>query len=135
MERIHIFTSEQLNTPKEKKVLIASVFAKQSSTGKSISDLLNSIRQSLDDDSLVEKVYAIVSKTLGSSLEQGLKVKFDYDIAQNSLQFYESDLISKIEKLNIPNKVSEVKYKSDLTNITPTIPNTIKSDGNLFKAV
>lgn len=135
MERVHIFTSEQLNAPKEKKVLIASVFAKQSSSGKSISDLLNSILDSLNDDSLIEKLYSIVSNTLGSSLEQGLKIKFDYDMAKNSLRFYNCELISKIEKINIPNKVSEVKYKSDLTNIIPTIPDTIKSDGNLFKAI
>tara|TARA_R110002111_G_scaffold62650_1_gene103671 strand:+ start:545 stop:1522 length:978 start_codon:yes stop_codon:yes gene_type:complete len=135
MERVHIFTSEQLNAPKEKKVLIASVFAKQSSSGKSISDLLNSILNSLNDDSLIEKLYSIVSKTLGSSLEQGLKIKFDYDIAKNSLRFYDCELISKIEKINIPNNVSEVKYKSDLTNVNPINPNEIKSDGLLFKGL
>jgi hypothetical protein len=54
---------------------------------------------------------------------------------KNSVRFYDCELISKIEEINIPNNVSEVKYKSDLTNIIPTIPNTIKSDGNLFKAV
>ncbi|GAL66334.1 PD-(D/E)XK motif protein [Jejuia pallidilutea] len=135
MERIHIFTSEQLNAPKEKKVLIASVFAKQSSNGRSISDLLNSILVSLNEDSLIEKLYSIVSNTLGSSLEQGLKIKFDYDIAKNSLRFYDSELISKIEKINIPNNVSEVKYKSDLTNIKPIDPIIIKSNELLFKSL
>lgn len=119
MERIHIFTSEQLNAPKEKKVLIASLFARQSSTGKSISDLLNSIHQSLSDDSLIDKLYSIVTNTLGNSLEQGLKIKFDYDLAKESLLFYDCEQISKIEKVNIPTKVSEVKFKSDLSEIKP----------------
>lgn len=132
MERIHFFTSEQLNTPKEKKVLIASVFAQQSSNGKNIADLLNSILVLLNDDSLIEKLYSIVSKTLGSSLEQGLKIKFDYNIAKNSLLFYDCDLISKIEKIYIPNNVSEVKYKSDLTSIKPIDPMKIGSDSLLF---
>lgn len=135
MERIHIFTSDQLNAPKEKRVLIASVFMKQSSNGKTIADLLNSILDSLNDDSLIEKLYTIVSKTLGSSLEQGLKIKFDYDIAKNSLQFYERELISKIEKINIPNNVTDVKYKSDLTYVVPVNPNKFSLDGTLFNSI
>ncbi len=135
MERIHIFTSEQLNPPKEKKVLIASVFAKQFSNGKSISDLIISIHESLSEDSLIEKLYSIVSKTLGSSLEQGLKIKFDYDIAKNSLQFYDCGLISKIERINIPNNVSEVKYKSDLTDIKPFNITKYESDELLFRSL
>jgi hypothetical protein len=135
MERIHIFTSEQLNPPKEKKVLIASVFAKQFSNGKSISDLINLIHESLSDDSLIEKLYSIVSKTLGSSLEQGLKIKFDYDIAKNSLQFYDCAMISKIERINIPNNVSEVKYKSDLTDIIPFNISKYESDELLFRSL
>lgn len=135
MERIHIFTSEQLNAPKEKKVLVASVFAKQSSKGKSISDLLNSIIVSLKDDLLIEKLYSIISKTLGSSLEQGFKIKFDYDVAINSLRFYDCETISKIEKINIPNHISEVKYKSDLTNITPVDPKKIENGKLLFRSL
>lgn len=133
MERVHIFTSAQLNAPKDKKVLIASVFAKHSSNGKSIFDLLNSIIDLINNESLIDKLYSIVSKTLGSSLEQGLKIKFDYDIALNSLRFYDCKLIDKIEVINIPNNVTEVKYKSDLTNIEHINPRTIKSDLLLFK--
>lgn len=118
MERIHFFASEQLEAQVGKKLLIASVFTKQSTKGKSISDLISSIKKSLNENSLIEKVYSIVSKTLGNSLEQGLKIKFDYNIAENSLQFYDCESISKIEKINIPNNVYDVKYKSDLTNIS-----------------
>lgn len=135
MERIHFFTSEQLSAPKEKKVLIASVFAKQSFNGVSISELLNSIVNSLNEDTTIEKLYSIVSKTLGSTLEQGLKIKFDYDIAKNSLRFYDSKLISKIEKIYIPNNVTEVKYKSDLTNIESFDPMKIESDMLLFRSL
>jgi hypothetical protein len=135
MKRDHIFTSTQLNAPKEKKVIIASVFAKQSSKGKNISDLLNSILNSLSDNSLKEKLYSIISMTLGSSLEQGLKIKFDYEIAINSLRFYDSELISKIEKINIPSTVSEVKYKSDLTHIEPVNPMGIGNDSFLFNSL
>lgn len=135
LERIHYFTAEQLDAQTGKTLLIASVFTKQSSKGKSISDLIDSIKKSLDGDSLLEKLYSIVSKTLGSSLEQGLEIKFDYEIAKSSLQFYDSETISRIEKVNIPDKVSEVKYKSDLTNISAVEPNKFGGDTLLFSAI
>lgn len=131
MERIHYFTSEQLDIGNE-NLLIASVFTKQTSKGKNITDLMDSIKNSLKDDSLIEKLYSIVSKTLGSSLEQGLKIKFDYEIAKSSLRFYDSKTISKIEKVNIPDKVSEVKYRSDLTDIEPIDIHKIRPNGILF---
>ena len=135
MERIHFFTSGQLNVPKDKKVLIASVFSKESSEGKSISDLLISILNSVFDNSLKGKLYFIVSQTLGNSLEQGLRIKFDYEIAINSLRFYDSESISKIPIINIPKNVSEVKYRSDLTNVESVNPMDIRGNSLLFNSL
>lgn len=117
-ERIHIFSSEQLNPPLGSEVLIASVFIRQSSTGKDIGQLLDCISAKIQYDvQLIEKLNRIVCGTLGNTLEQSIKLKFDYKIAQDSLQFYRCEDISKIEKINIPNEVSEVKYKSDMSKI------------------
>ena len=135
LERIHIFSSEQLNPPEDKKVLIASIFARQSSNGKNIADLLDSIKQSVSNEKLIEKLFSLVSKTLGSSLEQGLVIKFDFELARNSLRFYDCKFISKIEKVYIPSKVTELKYKSDLTNIEYIIPSEIENNGLLFNAI
>lgn len=134
LERVHFFTSEQLDV-EDGKLLIASVYTKQTTKGKNIADLMDSIKNSLNEDTLIEKLYSIVSKTLGSSLEQGLKIKFDYEIAKSSLRYYDSKTISKIENVNIPDKVSDVKYKSDLTNVTPVDIYKIKCDGILFKGL
>jgi len=135
LDRVHIFASEQLSPPEDKQVLIASIFTKQITNGKSILDLLQSIQAKISETILIEKLFSIVSKTLGSTIEQSIKIKYDYDLAVNSLRFYRHQDISKIERLNIPERVSEVKYKSNLTDVSSINPNSIKGDGSLFEAI
>lgn len=135
LERIHTFASEQLNPPKEKQVLIASLFVKQSTHGQSIAHLTNSIQQKVADNDLTEKLFTIISKTLGNTVEQSIKIKFDFDLAKNSLRFYRHQDIHKIEKVYIPNKVSEVRYKSDLTELKSIQPDKLKIGGQLYDAI
>ena len=134
-ERIHFFSSEQLNPPVGTNVLIASIFVRQNNRGLSIQQLIDSITIKIQNDiSLTEKLNNIVCRTLGNSLEQSIKIKFDYNIAKDSLQFFNYRDISKIEEVHIPREVSDVKYKSDLTSITPVNVVNINS-GNLFKGL
>lgn len=136
LERVHFFISEQLNPPSDKHVLIASLFTKQTSKGKSISDLIELLIERANDKKVLEKLYLIVGKTLGNTVEQGIKIKFDYELAENSIRYYNVQDISKIEKVNIPYQVTEVKYKSDLTNINAVNPKTeFSSDGELFNSL
>lgn len=135
LERIHIFSSEQLNPSNDNQVIIASLFTKQKSTGLSINDLIKSISSNIDSDQHKDKIYQLVSKTLGNSIEQSIKIKFDYDFAVNSLRFYRHQDISKIEKISIPDKVSEVKYRSDLSGINSIIPNELSFGNGLFDNV
>lgn len=133
-ERKHIFSAEQLNPPSDTQVLIASVFLKQHNSGNNIQYLIDRISEKIDYDfDTVEKLNIIVFRTLGSSLEYSIGVKFDYDIAQQSLRFYRHQDIDKIEVFNIPNNVTEVKYKSDLSHIKPVLPNLIYEKNILFK--
>ncbi|GAB1404923.1 hypothetical protein MASR1M74_21020 [Lentimicrobium sp.] len=135
-ERRHIFSAEQLNPPSDTQVLIASVFLKQHNSGNSIQYLIDRISEKIDYDfETVEKLNTIVFRTLGSSLEHSIGVKFDYDIAQQSLRFYRHQDIDKIEEVHIPNNVSEVKYKSDLTSIKPIELNKLKERKGLFNAI
>jgi len=135
LERKHIFTSDQLNSPKGKEILIASIFARQSANGKNIADLMDSIKSKVDNVILLDKLSSIVGATLGNALEQGLRVKFDYDLAKDSINYYQSSKISKIEEIHIPSKVSELKYKSDLTKVETVIPHKISLIDRLFSGV
>ena len=135
-ERIHFFSSEQLNPPVGSNVLIASIFIRQNNTGQNIQQLVDSITIKIkNDNNLTDKLNNIVCRTLGNSLEQSIKIKFDYNIAKDSLLFYNYQDISKIEEINIPNEVSEVKYKSDMSSIIPINLNSYKKPGNLFKSL
>lgn len=135
-ERKHVFTSEQLNPPIDTQVLIASIFTKQVNSGKSIQDLVDSIINKINNDIyLTDKLNSLVCKTLGNSLEYSLSVKFDYEIAKQSLQFYKHQDITKIEKVNIPDNISEVHYKSDLTNIKAIDISTLYEESILYSAI
>ncbi|PKL85434.1 MAG: hypothetical protein CVV22_07695 [Ignavibacteriae bacterium HGW-Ignavibacteriae-1] len=135
LERVHIFTSEQLNPPNDKQVMIASIFTKQTSNGRSITDLMESIQMKLLDKTLMDKLYSVVAKTLGNTVEQSIRIKYDYGLANSSLRFYRHQDISKIEKLYIPDRVSEVKYKSDLTSTNSVNLETLNDKQKLFKAL
>jgi Putative PD-(D/E)XK family member, (DUF4420) len=132
-ERIHTFSSEQLNPPTDTQVLIASIFIRQHSSGQSIQQLVESITNKIEHDiELTDKLNNIIFKTLGNSLEQSIKIKFDYNIARESLRFYRHQDIIKIEEIHIPNEVTEVRYKSDLTEIKPINLNELNNKEELF---
>lgn len=135
-ERIHTFSSEQLNPPTGTQVLIASVFVRQNNSGRNIQQLIESIAEKVQDDfELTDKLTNIVCRTLGNSLEQSIKIKFDYQIAKDSLQIYDQKDIKKIEDLYIPTDVTEVRYKSDLSTINKIDLNNISNKQILFNAL
>lgn len=135
-ERQHMFSSEQLNPPAGTQVLVASIFVRQNNAGQNIQQLVDSITSKVRYDiSLTEKLNNIVCKTLGNSLEQSIKIKFDYNIAKDSLQFYRHQDISKIEEVHIPDTVSEVRYKSDLTELNAVKPENFLTPKNLFSSI
>ena len=136
-ERSHIFSSEQLNPPVGTQVLIASLFVRQQNKGISLQQLINNISEKISDDyALLDKLNSIVCATLGNTLDHGLAMCFDYEIAKQSLQFYRHQDIDKIEQVNIPDNVSEVCFRSDLSSLKATeLINIVKIDSNLYSAL
>ena len=116
--------------------MVASIFIRQHNNGQSIQQLVQSITNKIKDDiELTEKLNNIIFRTLGNSLEQSIKIKFDYNIAKDSLRFFSQQDISKIEEVHIPDKVSEVRFKSDLTDLTPIDVRAMKRAGELFRGI
>jgi hypothetical protein len=135
-ERKHIFSSEQLNPPSDTQVLIASIFLKQHISGDNIQQLIERISKKINYDfEIVDKLNIIVFKTLGSSLEYSFNMKFDHEIARQSLRFYKHQDISKIDKINIPRDVYEVKFKCDLTNVKEINLKKLSKKNNLFQSL
>jgi hypothetical protein len=135
-ERQHTFSSEQLNPPTGTHLLIASIFVRQNNRGQNILQLVESITTKIQNDiTLIDKLNSNVCKTLGNSLEQSIRIKFDYQIAKDSLQFYKYQDIKKIEQTLIPSEVSDVHYKSDLSQINPINLDNLISCGRLFSSI
>lgn len=118
--RIHHFSSAQLNPIKNTKIIIASILVKTSVAGLSIVDLVKKINGKLDDfPKQKEKLHLLVYSTLGTDVEKVNEIKFDYELAKESLRFYKSEDIPKIEPTNIPKEVSNIRFTSNLMNSIP----------------
>ncbi|WP_158847113.1 PD-(D/E)XK motif protein [Algibacter sp. L1A34] len=115
--RTHHFTIGQLKSINNTEIFIASILMKTNTGGLSISDLLNNINNKLTDfQKQKEKLHLLVYATLGMDIDKVSLVKFDYELAKGSLQFYNSKEIPKIESELIPKEVSNVKFTSNLIN-------------------
>lgn len=118
--RIHHFSSRQLNPTNDTEIIIASVLVISNVAGYSINDLLSSINKKLNNfPKQKEKLHLLVYSTLGVDIERVNQIKFDLEFAKNSLHFYQSTNIPKIQDTNIPKEVSNLKFVSDLVNSTP----------------
>jgi hypothetical protein len=133
--RIHNFSLDQLHSPTDTRTVIASVFVRQASIGKSIATLSDEISERIADIELTEKLQLQIALTLGKTISDSMKLKFDYEFAKDSLRFYRAEDIPKIAIENIPKFVSDVRFKSDLTNINSINPNDIAGNGGLFVSI
>lgn len=134
--RIHTFSLDQLNSPTDTRTIIASVFVKQASAGKSISELQNEISVRLSAEvELLEKLQLQIALTLGKSISDSMRMKFDFQLAKDSLRFYRAEDIPKILLDNVPSLVTDVRFKSDLTDINTVIPTQLLNCGNLFSNI
>ena len=134
--RIHNFSLEQLYSPTDTVTIIASVFVKPASTGKSIADLANEIADRLSSRiELIEKIQFQIALTLGKAISDSTKLTFDFQFAKDSLRFYKAEDIPKISVNNVPSLVTDVRFKSDLTDINSIAPNEISGTRGLFASV
>ena len=115
--RIHHFNSRQLNPISGTEIIIASLLVISNVVGFNIKDLLKKINKKLNKyPKQKEKLHLLVYSSLGIDIDKINQTKFDYESAKESLKFYNSLEIPKIEIQNIPNAVNNVKFTSNLDN-------------------
>jgi hypothetical protein len=135
-QRVHNFSIEQLNSPKNTSTVIVSVIVKKSSNGKSISSLQKEIRNRIIDEmDLVEKLKLQIALTLGKSINEALKYKFDFHYAKDSIRFYNAKDIPQVLVSNIPPYVYDVRFSSDLSNIKTIEIKDYKGSTSLFNSI
>lgn len=134
--RIHNFSVDQLHSPSGTSTLIASVLVRQTSTGRSIDELATQISIHLSNDiQLIEKLQMQIALTLGKSIHNSLNLRFDYELAKDSLRFYRAEDIPRIAIEIIPPFVSDVRFKSDISAIEPFNVNHLTDSGSLFASI
>lgn len=115
--RTHHFSSAQLKSLKDTEIIIASILVNINVAGLSIFDLLKKINAKLDDyPKQKEKLHLLVYSTLGTDIEKVNEMKFNYELAKESMRFFNSKDVPKIETKNIPKEVSDVRFTSNLIN-------------------
>jgi len=130
--RVHNFSIEQLNPNKNSTLIVASVFAVTTGMGKSVFDLIKLINQRLKSIDLTSRINEILIETLGKDVEKAPEVFFDYQLAVDSLSFFEGGAIPTITG-PIKNEISNIYFDSDLSEVAPI--KKIKKQSLLFRSL
>lgn len=116
--RRHSFTYDQCNETGS-EVIAASIITDKMSTGTKLSDLIADIESKLGGNTeLLVKLYETVALTLGSQVSERDGFGFDLEMARRSARFFRVDEIPAIRG-PLPPGVTDVSFRSDLSNSTP----------------
>jgi len=123
-QRTHFFSLEQCNPPHGTIGILISLFVETIGGGLSLLELIERLeRQLANDVDLILKLQETVADGLGASVNTALSMRFDEYLARTSLQVYELNSIPKIQGI-IPNEVSQVRFRSDISRTPPVEINT-----------
>lgn len=133
--RVHHFSLEQLTPPASTRLIIASVFVEPVGGGLSLRRLSDEIRAMLAvDPALLTQFDSIFYATLGASWSDAMEECFDLELASESLEFFETADIPKIDG-PIPHTVTDIRFTSDVSAALPLSSDALISAGGLFAAV
>lgn len=119
-ERIHHFSLDQLNPSPNSRLLIASVVVRESGNGTgglSVRNLYDRICSRVSAENTRLQLYSVIAETIGNDLAKIGNTFFDYVEASDTLAFYNAESVPHIDKDNIPQFVSEVKFNSNLSHL------------------
>ena len=133
--RCHNFSLEQLRPPLGTTILVASLFVERAAGGDTVFDLVERLRlRVLEYHNSLCDVDQVVGATLGSGWRQASEFRFDSELAEDTLRFFEAAVIPCIN-LRPPPEVTEVHFKSDLSR-TPAADLAVRAlEGGLFRAI
>ena len=113
--REHFFSIEQLHNQSTEQTLILSICLKESDTGESIFDLLKLTKSKLREKKNIKKLETKIFKKAGKEIQD--TKRFNMKIAKSTLCVLRGKDIPSLNPINTPLGVSEIKFKSDCSNI------------------
>jgi hypothetical protein len=133
--RIHQFRLEQLIPPHGTDVVIASFLLEESGRGISIADLWDEVSRRHElSVALRNRLSQILALGLGRDWRKARRVAFDPEAALDRLCMCDATVIPKVSP-DLPVEVSEVRFKSELTDASPLSRADVARRGGLFKAM
>lgn len=133
--RIHHFSLEQLHPSIGTTALVISLFVEHATDGLTVSDLMEKIRTRIQNDfGLLEHLHRNVTLTLASDWRQASSLRFDHRLSKKSLRIFD---VNKIPSVSwpAPLEVTDVKFKSNLSRISPRDISTLIREGGLFASI
>jgi hypothetical protein len=114
-QRCHDFTFEQCTPPLETSAMVVSMFVETAGGGLSLGALITRIENKPD---LIIKLHSVVADTLGMTLLQALDLRFDEQLANATIAFYDLSLIPAVRG-SLPPQVSAVRFRSEIGALKP----------------
>jgi hypothetical protein len=132
--RIHHFSLVQLTPPMQARLLVASLFVESIGGGVSLRQITEEIRAMLSEDTAsLARFDAVFYATLGASWMEAMEERFDSELALESLQFFDSLDVPKIDG-PISKSVGDVRFTSDLSDVPTIDSGALRAVGGLFAA-
>jgi hypothetical protein len=127
--RSHMFSLDQCRPPPGTVGIFASLLI-EPGAGLALLDIVRAIEARIVEDAdLTMKLHDLVADSLGGSLAEGLKARYDHRAARNSLQWYWASDIPSPQECMHPS-VSEVRFRSELTAIEGRHPAEILANAS-----
>ncbi len=133
--RIHNFSQVQLTPPLNTQLIITSLFVESVAGGLSLRRLYDDVRLVLASDYIrLIQFDTIFYATLGANWQDAMEECFDFELATESIKFFDSMLVPKID-CEIPVAVSDIRFTSDMSGIPSLSLDTLLSFGGLFASI
>jgi hypothetical protein len=133
--RQHQFSLEQLYPPTGTQVIIASILLERAGGGTSLEALISKVKESLREKPEIWMHFdRVLALSLGNSFRAALDERFDYELAVQSLAFYDPDVVPKLLP-DLPIGVSHVHFRSDLSNVEKLTVDEVSRRAKLFQAM
>lgn len=101
--------------------------------GKTILDLVKLIDEKVKNKEVLFRINEVLLDTLGRDFEKTFEHYFDYQLAIDSLAFFDSEIVPKIDASSIKQEISNIHFDCDLSKIQET--KKIKTNSFLHKAL
>jgi len=115
--------------------VIASFILEESGRGISLAELWDEVARRHElSVALRNRLSQILALGLGRDWRKARRVAFDPEAALDGLRMYDATVIPTVSP-DLPVEVSEVRFKSELTDTSPLSRADVVRRGGLFKAM